>query len=91
VRIARELDVHRETVGRLARVRESKPANLIAGAEELEGGGEPDQNRPNQIAGPASAAAAHQQQIEKLRWRWRSRRAAAPPRRGGGRLQPASL
>jgi transposase len=64
-RIARELDVHRETVGRYARLQESKPANPISGAEQLEGDGEPDQNRPNPIAGPASAAAAHQQYIEK--------------------------
>jgi hypothetical protein len=37
--------VHRETVGRTARLQESKPANPIAG--------------------PASAATAHQQHIEK--------------------------
>jgi IS30 family transposase len=31
-RIGRELDVHRETVGRYARLQESKPANPIPGA-----------------------------------------------------------
>jgi transposase len=64
-RIARELDVHRETVGRYARLQESKPANPIAGSEEPVGDGEPDQNRPYLIAGSPSAAAAHHQQIEK--------------------------
>ena len=53
-RIARELEVHRETVGRYARLQESKPANPIAGSEEPVGEGAPDQNRPNRIAGPPS-------------------------------------
>jgi len=63
-RIARELGVHRETVGRYARLEESKPANPITGSEAVAVPGERDQNRPNPIAGPASAAAAHQAFIE---------------------------
>ena len=43
-RIAREVGCRRETVARYARLRESKPANLIAGSSEL-------QNRPNPITG----------------------------------------
>lgn len=43
-RIAREVGCGRETVARYARLRESKPANLIAGSSEL-------QNRPNPITG----------------------------------------
>lgn len=44
-RIARELGVHRETVGRYARLREAKPANVIAGSgssDEDPGGGRAD-------------------------------------------------
>ena len=58
-RIARELDVHRGTVGRYARL--AKPANAIAGSEESAAGS--DENRPNPIAGPPSAAAVHQEYI----------------------------
>jgi transposase len=43
-RIAREVGCRRETVGRYQRLREAKPANLIAGSVDL-------QNRPNLIAG----------------------------------------
>lgn len=65
-RIARELGVHRETVGRYARLREPKPANAMAGSEdseEEEVG--PDQNRPNPITGPPSAAEAHSDYIKE--------------------------
>jgi transposase len=69
-RIARELGVHRETVGRYARLR-SGPAEVIAGTanpDEDVGG---VQNRPNPIAGPnpitgpESAAAAHHDFIQR--------------------------
>ena len=60
-RIARELDVHRETVGRYARL--AKPANPIADSEES--ADRPDENRPNPIAGPPSAATAHHEYILK--------------------------
>jgi hypothetical protein len=50
-RIGRELGVHRETVGRYARLRDSKPANPIAGSEDPGPRDGPDQNRPNPIAG----------------------------------------
>ena len=64
-RIARELDVHRETVGRYARLREAKPVNLIAGSESPDEDVGAAQNRPNPIAGPPSAAAAHHDYIKK--------------------------
>jgi ParB-like chromosome segregation protein Spo0J len=64
-RIARELGVHRETVGRRARLREAKPANLIAGSESPDEEVGAAQNRPNPIAGPASAAAVHHDYIKK--------------------------
>jgi hypothetical protein len=35
-RIAREVGCRRETVGRYQRLREAKPANLIAGSVDLE-------------------------------------------------------
>lgn len=61
-RIARELGVHRETVGRYAREAVPKPANLIAGSAEASGQGV--QNRPNPIAGPQSLAAPHHELIQ---------------------------
>ncbi|MBO0684731.1 MAG: IS21 family transposase [Candidatus Dormibacteraeota bacterium] len=80
-RIARELGVHRETVGRYARLRTSKPAKPIAGSEDPGPREGPDQkrpnpipgpedrreeqNRPNPITGPPSPAAAHHEYIEK--------------------------
>lgn len=64
-RIARELGVHRETVGRYARLRTSKPANPIAGSEDPGARDGPDENRPNPITGPPSSAAAHHAYIEK--------------------------
>lgn len=48
-RIAREVGVHRETVGRYAVMRQANPANPIAGSEA--------ETRPNPIPGPPSAAA----------------------------------
>jgi transposase len=60
-RIVREVGCRHETVGRYQRLREAKPANLIAGSVDRE-------NRPNPIAGseiemttsgPISAAQAH--------------------------------
>jgi hypothetical protein len=59
--------VHCETVGRCARLEESKPANPITGSEAVAVAGEWVQNRPNPIAGTASAAAAHQAFIEAAR------------------------
>src|SRR5712691_2598598 len=61
-RIAREVGVHRETVGRYAREAVPKPANLIAGSPEA--GGQEIQNRPNPIAGPQSLAAPYQESIQ---------------------------
>jgi transposase len=58
-RIAREVGVHRETVGRYARQAVLKPGNVIAGSEEPAEA----QNRPNPITGPSSAAAAYQEFI----------------------------
>ena len=58
-RIAREVGVHRETVGRYAREAVPKPANVIAGSAEQAG----VQNRPNPITGPPSAAAAFEEFI----------------------------
>ena len=55
-RIAREVGVHRETVGRYAQWLRAKPANPIAGSGE--------QNRPNPIPGPPSSAAPYHEFIE---------------------------
>lgn len=61
-RIARELGVHRETVGRYAREAMPKPANLIAGSAQAV---QPAvQNRPNPIAGPPSLAAPYHELIQ---------------------------
>jgi len=59
-RIAREVGVHRETVGRYARRLGPKPAKVITGSEDP-----PAQNRPNPIAGPQSLATAHHEFIQK--------------------------
>ena len=64
-RIARELGVHRETVGRYARLRAAKPANVIAGSASPDEAVGVAQNRPNPIAGPASAAVAHRDYIKQ--------------------------
>jgi IS30 family transposase len=58
-RIAREVGVHRETVGRYARQAVPKPGNVIAGSEKPAEA----QNRPNPITGPSSAAAAYQEKL----------------------------
>ena len=73
-RIARELDVHRETVARYAVAKPASPIigsanepedqnqpNLITGTDALVEG----QNRPNPITGPESPAADHHEFIAK--------------------------
>ena len=58
-RIARELAIHRETVGRYARLEESEPAKADSGVVARA-----VQNRPNPIPGPLSAAAPYEAVIQ---------------------------
>jgi len=73
-RIARELDVHRETVARYAVAKPASP--IIGSANEPEDQNQPSlitgtdalvegQNRPNPITGPESPAADHHEFIAK--------------------------